>query len=157
MIGMRVMNKFGETIRKIRESKGLTLNQVALYSGISAAQLSRIENGKRGVPKAPTIKKIAEALKYDYHELLKVAGYIEEENDMTVDHNKLPDLTPKDERDIARQLEKILESMDSDTALAFDGEPLDDETKELVKAAIESNLRLAKQIAKKKFTPKSKK
>lgn len=70
------MSEFGAFIKQIRESKSLTLNQVALYSEISAAQLSRIETGKRGVPKPNTIKKIADALKYDYDELMKVAGYI---------------------------------------------------------------------------------
>lgn len=70
------MSEFGKKIKEIRKSKGLTLNQVALYSNISAAQLSRIENGKRGVPKPTTIKKIADALKYDYYELMEIAGYI---------------------------------------------------------------------------------
>ncbi|NRG35183.1 helix-turn-helix domain-containing protein [Niallia circulans] len=73
------MSEFGAYIKKIRESKDLTLNQVALYSEISAAQLSRIETGKRGVPKPATIKKIADALKYDYEELMAVAGYIKNE------------------------------------------------------------------------------
>ncbi|WP_153124610.1 helix-turn-helix domain-containing protein [Peribacillus tepidiphilus] len=144
------MSEFGAYIKKIRESKGLTLNQVALYSEISAAQLSRIETGKRGVPKPNTIKKISEALKVDYDELMKVAGYIDDDKPS----NDLPPLSEKEERDIAKQLEKILESMDSDTALSFDGEPMDEVTKELVRAAIENNLRLTKQLAKKKFTPK---
>ncbi|WP_285850828.1 helix-turn-helix domain-containing protein [Niallia circulans] len=73
------MSEFGAYIKKIRESKDLTLNQVALYSEISAAQLSRIETGKRGVPKPATIKKIADALKHDYEELMAVAGYIKNE------------------------------------------------------------------------------
>ncbi|MGG4470058.1 helix-turn-helix transcriptional regulator [Paenibacillus alvei] len=76
------MSEFGAFIKQIRESKSLTLNQVALYSEISAAQLSRIETGKRGIPKPTTIKKISDALKYDYDELMRVAGYIG--NDDTV-------------------------------------------------------------------------
>lgn len=71
------MTKFGSYIKKIRESKNMTLNQVALYAEISAAQLSRIETGKRGTPKPPTIEKIARALKIDYNELMKIAGYLE--------------------------------------------------------------------------------
>jgi transcriptional regulator with XRE-family HTH domain len=74
------MSEFGMYIKKIRESKGLTLNQTALYSGISAAQLSRIENGKRGVPKPPTIKALSEALKVSYEVLMEKAGYIEDIN-----------------------------------------------------------------------------
>lgn len=71
------MTEFGSYIKKIRESKNMTLNQVALYAEISAAQLSRIETGKRGTPKPPTIEKIARALKIDYNELMKIAGYLE--------------------------------------------------------------------------------
>lgn len=73
-----IMSSFGDYVKQIRESKGLTLNQTAMYSGISAAQLSRIENGKRGTPKPPTIKALSEALKIDYDELMKVAGYIDQ-------------------------------------------------------------------------------
>ncbi|MFD2133760.1 helix-turn-helix domain-containing protein [Pseudogracilibacillus auburnensis] len=71
------MSEFGSYIKQIRESKRMTLNQVALYSEISSAQLSRIENGKRGVPKADTIRKIANALRHDYKDLMRVAGYID--------------------------------------------------------------------------------
>ncbi|TGA96718.1 helix-turn-helix domain-containing protein [Sporolactobacillus shoreae] len=70
------------------------------------------------------------------------------------DKNALPPLSEKDERDIGKQLENILNKMDSNVSLAYDGEPMDQETQDLVRAAIESSLRLTKQIAKKKFTPK---
>lgn len=73
------MNEFGSYIKKVRESKNMTLNQVALYAEISAAQLSRIETGKRGTPKPPTIEKIARALKVEYNELMEIAGYLESE------------------------------------------------------------------------------
>ncbi|GMA52578.1 hypothetical protein GCM10025857_39350 [Alicyclobacillus contaminans] len=63
-------------------------------------------------------------------------------------------LTAKDEHDIARDLERIMESLESDSALAFDGEPLTDEDKELLRISLENSLRLARQVAKKKFTPK---
>ena len=90
------MNEFGDYIRKIREGKRLTLNQVATYADISPAQLSRIENGKRGVPKPTTIKKIADALKVDYNELMKVAGYLDEstvvEEETLIDINNLEEL-----------------------------------------------------------------
>lgn len=63
-------------------------------------------------------------------------------------------LTPKDERDIAKDLQKILSNLESNEALAFNGEPLDAETKELMRISLENSMRLAKQLAKKKFTPK---
>ena len=45
----------------------------------------------------------------------------------------------------------LLESSD---ALMFDGEPLDQESMDLLKTSLQNQYTLAKQIAKKKFTPK---
>ena len=74
------MTNFGYFLRNLRNQKDMTVNQLAMYSGVSAAAISRIENGKRGVPKPETIRKIAEALKTPYEELMEAAGYLPEEN-----------------------------------------------------------------------------
>lgn len=66
---------FGNYLKQIRESKNITLHELSDKCSISAAQLSRIETGARGVPKPSTIKKISEGLNYSYPELMKVAGY----------------------------------------------------------------------------------
>ncbi|OLP65252.1 HTH-type transcriptional repressor RghR [Bacillus pumilus] len=68
---------FGAYLRAMREEKKLSVNQLAMYSEVSAAGISRIENGKRGIPKPPTIKKLAGALKVPYEEMMHAAGYIE--------------------------------------------------------------------------------
>ena len=67
---------------------------------------------------------------------------------------KAPTLTKKDERDIARRLEETLDLLESSDALMFDGEPLDEESMELLKVSLQNQYTLAKQIAKQKFTPK---
>lgn len=74
-----VMNHFGEQLRILRENRKMSVNQLAMYSGVSAAGISRIENGKRGVPKPLTIKKLAHALKVPYEDLMLLAGHIEQE------------------------------------------------------------------------------
>ncbi len=63
-------------------------------------------------------------------------------------------LNTKDERDIARELEQLMSSLDSDNALAFDGEPLTEEDRELLRASLEHSLRTARIVARQKFTPK---
>lgn len=69
--------------------------------------------------------------------------------------NNLPELTRKDERDIAKDLSATLADLEtSQTGLMFDGEPLDDETRELLKISLENSMRLGKQIAKQKYTNK---
>ena len=74
---------------------------------------------------------------------------IEEKSDQAIELNK------RDERDIAKRLEQTLNDLEQNQdGLMFSGEPLDDETKELLKASLENSIRIAKINAKQKFTPK---
>ena len=52
----------GRRIREVRTGQGLSLEQLALLTGISAPALSVIENGKRD-PRLTTLNRIAEALR----------------------------------------------------------------------------------------------
>lgn len=70
------MTRFGERLKELREQRSLSVNQLAMYAGVSAAAISRIENGHRGVPKPATIRKLAEALKMPYEQLMDIAGYM---------------------------------------------------------------------------------
>ena len=75
-----------------------------------------------------------------YHHLLK---------------KEAPTLTEKDERDIYKKWRADLEELEnSQEALMFDGQPLDDETKELLAISLKNSLELSKKIAKQKYTPK---
>lgn len=146
------MKTLGETIKELRGNA--SLRDAANRIGISHTYLDTIEKGfdkRSGSPIKPTpetLKLLSSAYNYPYEELMKIAGYMQNRD------SELPELNTKDERDIAKKLESILGELDSNTGLAFDGEPMDDTTRELVKAQIESNLKFAKQMAKKKFTPK---
>ena len=42
---------FGPYMKQLREQQGYSINQLAEAAGISNSQISRIENGVRGVPK----------------------------------------------------------------------------------------------------------
>lgn len=66
-----------------------------------------------------------------------------------------PALSKKNERDIEKALQETIGQLDSNDGLMFDGEILDDNTKELLKISLENTIRTAKIAAKKKFTPKS--
>jgi len=52
----------GRRIREVRTGQGLSLEQLALLTGISAPALSINENGKRD-PRLTTLSRIAEALR----------------------------------------------------------------------------------------------
>lgn len=77
------MPKVGEIIREIRKSKGLSLGQVALRSGLDRTYISRIESGKIANPSHKTLEKMARGLKITEAELFRKgrpkAGVAEEE------------------------------------------------------------------------------
>lgn len=152
------MSDFGDYLKNLREAKGFTLNQTAAYSGISAAQLSRIENGKRGVPKPLTIKALSIALKADYNELMKVAGYIDAQEPKphknSNDNNLSIELS--NEKDVAKRLEKVkkdLENAEDGDGYMLMGEPISEEAKQSIIEAMEFAIRQSNRINK-KYTPK---
>ena len=65
-----------------------------------------------------------------------------------------PILTEKDESDIANDLKRITNNLESEEVLMFDGDPLDDESRAGILAAIEVALRIAKKKNKQKYNPK---
>lgn len=140
----------GERIRWLRENRDWSQLYLAEKLGIHNSVLSRIEAGKKGLDN-DLLMKLAEifGVSVDY-----ILGRTDDPTPPESPKNKLPPLTEKDKRDIARDLEKIMASLESKEALAFYGEPIDDETKELIKISLENSMRLAKQLAKAKFTPK---
>ena len=89
---------FGPYMKQLREQQGFSINQLAEAAGISNSQISRIENGVRGVPKPATIRKIADALAVPYSDMMKQAGYIEIGSE--TNHQEVPEwATYKDRRD----------------------------------------------------------
>ena len=52
------MTPFGERVRHLRETKGVTLKQMATDLHISSAYLSALEHGKRGQPSAQLVRQI---------------------------------------------------------------------------------------------------
>lgn len=77
-----------------------------------------------------------------------------EKSDLVEEKQWQPTLTEKDEKDIQKKLDGILNQLDNDTGLMFDGEVVDDETKEKLRISLEMVMRGAKKEAKEKFTPK---
>lgn len=63
--------------------------------------------------------------------------------------------TRRDERDIEKRLEAMLGDLEGPAdGLMFSGEPLDDETRELLRISLRNQLEISKRIAKQKYTPK---
>lgn len=64
-----------------------------------------------------------------------------------------PTITEKDEKDIKKKLDALINQLSTDTGLMYDGEPMDNESLNAVRAALEVAERTAMLEARRKFTP----
>ncbi|WP_010246595.1 helix-turn-helix domain-containing protein [Acetivibrio cellulolyticus] len=80
------MSILGELFREIRLSKNWSIRQAAKNMGISYSYLSILEKGidprtgKDSNPKPEMLKIISKAYNYPYEELMKAAGYLNDDN-----------------------------------------------------------------------------
>ena len=133
-----------EIFEQLLQKHGVTTYQVSKATGISQSTFSNWKS-RRNLLSADKATLIANyfGVSLDY----LMTGKEESKE-------KVSGLTSRDERDISRRLEQTLADLEAQQgALMFDGAPLDDETKELLKASLEHSIRVAK-INAKKFTNK---
>lgn len=144
---------FGERLKQLRKEKKVSQKTLADALFISQQAIAKWESDKSS-PNPETVRKIAEYFNVSTDYLLEVDSENKKappQSDGTFE----PELTEKDELDISRRLDAMLSDLDkSDSALMFDGEPLDDESRALLIESLESSIRLAKLINKRKYTPK---
>lgn len=133
-----------EIFARLLEERGLKAADVCRGTGLPSSLFSEWKRGK-STPKPDKLQKVADFFGVPLSYLLNgsMDGSVKE----TI-------LSARDERDISKRLEKTLFDLESQQgALMFDGAPMDDETKELLKASLEHSIKVAK-INAKKFTNK---
>ena len=122
-------------------SIGKTPSKVVTEVGLKKSAVTRWKAG--GNPTDATTQKIADYFGVSVDYLLGN------------ETEKAPTLTKKDERDIERRLSAMIADLNGPTdGLMFDGEPIDDETRQLLEMSLRNQLEISKRIAKQKFTPK---
>lgn len=130
----------GQRIRDTRESKGIFQADLAKMANINKSVMSRIENGDRAVRD---------------DELREIAKCLNVSADYLIGRSSEPMLTRADQRDIARNVEEMKQSLENGSLrMSLDGEEITDEVKEFILDQIENTITLAKIKSKDKFTPK---
>lgn len=61
---------FGERLRRLRKSRGLSQEQLAAKAGMVREQIARYETGARKSPLAPAMRRLADALDVSVSELV---------------------------------------------------------------------------------------
>lgn len=131
-------------LRILRKNKGLSMKELGEIIGVAESTVSQYETGKRE-PDFETLLKLGEYFNVSVDYLLR--GDIAQ-------NEKSPALTKRDERDIAKKLKELKETIENQDGLMFDGDPMSDEAKESILAAMELGLQAAKLKNKEKYTPK---
>ncbi|MEF3313845.1 helix-turn-helix transcriptional regulator [Paenibacillus sp. GYB004] len=135
-----------EKFEQLLKEFDVTPYRVAKDTGLNTATFTSWKQGKY-TPKQDKLQKIAEYFG-------KPDDYF---SGSSVQEDREPyALTAKEERDIALDLERMMGDLESKEAIAFYGEEVefDEEARELLRVSMEQTMRLAKQLAKKKYTPK---
>lgn len=110
---------FGEYLKDLRTANKLSQKDLSKKSGISSAEICRLETGERKKPSPITLKAIYTYLGVPYEELMQKAGYIEE----TINHEGYTENLYKDENgflvDIVRRTKDMYEKDKSWANLAY--------------------------------------
>lgn len=133
------MSELYSKIESLCASKGIKVSHLCAAVGTRSGMLSDLKMGRKQTLSVELIAKIA-----DYFGV-SVDYLIGKEPAETA-----PALTKKDERDIA----DFMEALEGNDTLMYYGEPLSEEAKESIRAAMQLGIGAAKLEAKRKFTPK---
>lgn len=134
-----------EKFKVLLANNNVTPYRVHKETGISTATLSDWKNGK-SEPKRDKIQKICNYFN------VPMSYFYEKEEEVPEE----PQLNARDKRDIAKDLNNIMEKLTSGEAgpANYDGEELDPEAAELFREELEIALKRLKIINKEKYTPK---
>ncbi len=134
---------FGLRLKQLRTENKMTQTELGKKLNVTKASISGYENGTRN-PDQESLVKIAEIFNVSTDYLLG----------KETTQKKYYELTDKDEKDISERLQVMIEDLENSAHYSKESGEMDDNTKQLLIMSLENSLRIAKQEAKKKFTPK---
>ena len=134
-----------ERVKLLCKKKGVSMNTAEKEIGLAKGYISKLEKSN---PNMTTLQKMAEYFDVSVEYLM--TG--------TEDKKESPVLTARDERDIAKDLNRIMEKLSAgeDGPASYEGEELDPEAAELFRDELDLALRRLKIINKEKYGHKRK-
>jgi transcriptional regulator with XRE-family HTH domain len=140
-----------QRLREALSARNMLPIELSRLSGIGKSAISQYLSGKV-TPKQDKIYKLAQALKVSESWLM---GYDEPmEQSPAPASDDLPDLTPKDEREITRMMDDMKDKLMQEEGLMFDGHPASPESIQSILDAMQIGMEMAKRRNKAKYTPK---
>ena len=140
-----------ERLREALSARNMLPIELSRLSGIGKSAISQYLSGKV-TPKQDKIYNLAQVLRVSESWLM---GYDEPmEQAPAPASDDLPDLTPKDEREIMHLMDDMKEKLMQEEGLMFDGQPASPESIQSILDAMQIGMEMAKKRNKAKYTPK---
>ena len=138
---------FFDSLKVACAQNGTSPTSLLKKLGMSTSSVTSWKNGV--VPSLKTVYQLAEALGIDPAQLLESSG-----ETLGGDSKQAPVLTEKDKRDVAKDVARIMESLQDGGELMFDGVPMSDEARASMAAAMRIGLEEARRRNKEIYTPR---
>lgn len=139
----------GERLKQLREQLGMSQVDFATKINVSKQTLYKYENNI--ITNIPS-DKIESAARICNVSPAYIMGWGNDLSPITSDTS--PELTARDEKDIAKILEQTKEQLLSQEGLMFDGDPASPEAINSILDAMQIGMEMAKKKNKEKYTPK---
>lgn len=136
------MSELYDRINELCKKRGTNITALCREANVARSVMSELNMGRTKTITVETAAKLADALQISVDELLGK------------ETKKEPTLTDKDRRDIAKDLERMMDDLENSGDLMFDGNPMSQEAKDSIRAAMQVGLEMAKIKNKERFTPK---
>lgn len=135
---------FCKNLSRILKERKMTQRDFAKAVGVSAATANEWLKGKK-MPLMGRIDTICSVLSIDRSDLMAAPAPAAEPMG----------LTARDERDIERRLDAIMNDLSPGSGLAFyDGKELTEKERDLLRISLKNSMELVRSMAKERFTPK---
>ena len=139
------MSELYNLIESLCKEKGTNITAMCKAAKISRAPLTELKMGRSKTLSSATLSKIAAyfGVSVDYLLGNKEKPAPESRNGLSI----------KEQKDIARQLEKMMDELEESGDLMFDGDPASEEAKESIRNALAMGLEYARKVNREKYNP----
>ena len=139
------MSELYNLIESLCKEKGTNITAMCKAAKISRAPLTELKMGRSKTLSSATLSKIAAYFGVSVVYLLgnKEKPAPESRNGLSI----------KEQKDIARKLEKMMDELEESGDLMFDGDPASEEAKESIRNALAMGLEYARKVNREKYNP----
>ena len=139
------MSELYNLIESLCKEKGTNITAMCKAAKISRAPLTELKMGRSKTLSSATLSKIAAyfGVSVDYLLGNKEKPAPESRNGLSI----------KEQKDIARKLEKMMDELEESGDLMFDGDPASEEAKESIRNALAVGLEYASKVNREKYNP----